>query len=111
MASEDEKDEGAGFVMGLLTGTVLGAGLGMLLAPKTGSELRGQLSEGATVVGRSASEGYRKAADAATTIVGKGRDLYDRARGAVSRGAEEVKRYGNEERAGGASEPLPPTRP
>ena len=104
MGSEDEKDEGAGFVMGLLTGTVLGAGLGMLLAPKKGSELRGQLSEGATAVSRGASEGYRKAADAATTIVGKsravygkGREVVGRAREAVSRGAEEVKRYGNHE--------------
>ena len=36
---------GGSFVMGLLTGTVLGAGLGMLFAPKAGSELRNQLSE------------------------------------------------------------------
>ena len=28
-------------MMGLLAGTVLGAGLGMLLAPKSGSDLRG----------------------------------------------------------------------
>src|SRR5687768_2436741 len=36
-----ENEGGGGFMMGLLTGTVLGAGLGMLLAPKAGSELRG----------------------------------------------------------------------
>ena len=39
-----EREEGGGsFLMGLLAGTVLGAGLGMLFAPKTGSELRSQL--------------------------------------------------------------------
>jgi gas vesicle protein len=100
MANEYEKDEGgAGFVMGLLTGTVLGAGLGMLLAPKSGSELRGQLTEGANTVGRSATEGYRKVAGAANTIADKGREFYDRARDAVSHGAEEVKRYTREEAA------------
>ena len=51
----DEHEGGGGFMMGLLTGTVLGAGLGMLLAPKSGSELRNQLTEGANSLGRRAS--------------------------------------------------------
>ena len=39
MANEyDYESGGSGFMMGLLTGTVLGAGLGMLFAPKSGSE-------------------------------------------------------------------------
>ena len=41
----DNESSGGGFMMGLLTGTVLGAGLGMLLAPKAGSELRGAIGE------------------------------------------------------------------
>ncbi len=121
MANEYDKEEGgAGFVMGLLTGTVLGAGLGMLFAPKPGSELRDQISEGANTVGRTASEGYRKAAGAANTIAEKSRDFYGRAREAVSRGAEEVKRYSaqsnqpeerrTEPRPGMPNEPLPNTR-
>ena len=40
---ENEGNGGGSFVMGLLTGTVLGAGLGMLFAPKAGTELRNQL--------------------------------------------------------------------
>ena len=40
---ENEGGGGGSFVMGLLTGTVLGAGLGMLFAPKSGHELRNQL--------------------------------------------------------------------
>jgi hypothetical protein len=48
---ENEGGGGGSFVMGLLTGTVLGAGLGMLFAPKSGSELRNQLSEQAGIGG------------------------------------------------------------
>ncbi len=104
MANEYEKEDGGpGFVMGLLTGTVLGAGLGMLFAPKSGSELRGQISERASTVGRGASEGYRKAASAANTVAEKSRGIYGRARDAVARGAEEVKRY----TGGGESESRP----
>ena len=42
---DNEGGGGGSFVMGLLTGTVLGAGLGMLFAPKSGSELRNQVAE------------------------------------------------------------------
>ena len=49
-----------GFVIGLLTGTVLGAGLGMLLAPKAGSEIRGAIGEQARNLGNMASEQYKK---------------------------------------------------
>ena len=41
----EREDGGGSFLMGLLAGTVLGAGLGMLFAPRSGSELRNQLSE------------------------------------------------------------------
>ena len=64
--SDNEGNGGSGFVMGLLTGTVLGAGLGMLFAPKAGSELRGQLTEQANNLASQASDGYRKAGVAAS---------------------------------------------
>ena len=47
-----ENDGGSGFMMGLLTGTVIGAGIGMLLAPKAGSELRGATRVGFKVNGK-----------------------------------------------------------
>jgi len=83
---ENEGGGGGSFVMGLLTGTVLGAGLGMLFAPKAGSELRGQLSEQAGNLKNTAQEGYRKAAEVAG-------DWADKTRDAVSRGSEEAQRY------------------
>jgi gas vesicle protein len=101
---ENEGGGGGSFVMGLLTGTVLGAGLGMLFAPKSGSELRNQLSEQAGNLANTASEGYRKAADTAgqwaqtgketaNEWADRGKDVYEKTRDAVSRGAEEAQRY------------------
>lgn len=85
----DSEGAGAGFMMGLLTGTVLGAGLGMLLAPKAGSELRGVIGEQARNMGSRASEEYRKASSAAGTWAEKGREFVDRTRESAGRAAEE----------------------
>src|SRR5437016_8247886 len=90
---ENEGGGGGSFVMGLLTGTVLGAGLGMLFAPKSGSELRGQISEQAGNIANAASDQYRRVSEAAGDLADRGRDMYDKARDAVSRGTEEAQRY------------------
>ena len=77
MADAHERDEhegGGSFMMGLLTGTVLGAGLGILLAPKSGRELRHDIGEQASSLGRSASEGFRRVSDAAGQVVGRVRE-------------------------------------
>src|ERR1044071_7832215 len=89
----DNEGGGGSFMMGLLTGTVLGAGLGMLLAPKAGSELRGAIGEQARNLGNTMSDQYRRASDAASGWSEKGREFVDRAREAVSRGAEEARGY------------------
>ena len=94
MADFDQYDNGGsgnGFVMGLIAGTVLGAGLGMLLAPKAGSELRGAIGEQARNFGNKASEQYRRASESATGWADKGREFVNQARDAVSRGAEETR--------------------
>jgi gas vesicle protein len=84
-----DSEHGGGFMMGLLTGTVLGAGLGMLLAPKAGSELRGQLGEQARNLANTASEQYRRASESAGGWAERGRDLVNQARETVGRGSEE----------------------
>jgi len=101
-----DKHEGGGgiFLMGLLTGAVVGVGLGMLFAPKAGSALRDQLSEQAGALANQAKDGYRKvtehagrsaarAQETAGDLADRGKDLYGRAREAVSRGADEAQRY------------------
>ena len=90
---DNEGTGGGGFMMGLLTGTVLGAGLGMLLAPKAGSELRGAIGEQARNWGNVASEQYKQARETAGTWAERGRDMVDKAREAVSRGADEARNY------------------
>ena len=89
----DTDGGGGGFMLGLLTGTVLGAGLGMLLAPKAGDELRGVIGEQARNLGSKASEQYKRASESATEWAGKGRELVDKAREAAVRGTEEVRAY------------------
>jgi hypothetical protein len=76
-----EREEGSGsFLMGLLAGTVLGAGLGMLFAPRPGSELRNQLTEQAGRLRSTANDTYNQATEKVSQIVDRGREAYDRAR-------------------------------
>jgi gas vesicle protein len=83
---------GGSFVMGLLTGAFLGAGLGMLLAPKAGSELRNQLSDQADSLGHKAADQYGRVTGKAREWVDRGREagaeVYDKARDLVSQGAK-----------------------
>jgi gas vesicle protein len=77
----EREDGGSSFLMGLLAGTVLGAGLGMLFAPKTGSELRSQLTEQAGRLKSTANDTYQQASEKVSQIVDRGREAYERARG------------------------------
>lgn len=76
----EREDGGGSFLMGLLAGTVLGAGLGMLFAPKAGNELRSQLGESAGRIRTSANDAYQQASEKVTEMVDRGKDAYQRAR-------------------------------
>jgi hypothetical protein len=76
----EREDGGGSFLMGLLAGTVLGAGLGMLFAPKAGSELRSQLGEQAGRIRTQATDGYQQASEKVSQIVDRGREAYERAK-------------------------------
>jgi gas vesicle protein len=86
----EREDGGGSFLMGLLAGTVLGAGLGMLFAPKPGSELRTKLSEQAGKLRSTAADGYQQATGKVTQIVDRGREAYDRARQTAGAAADSV---------------------
>jgi hypothetical protein len=83
----EREDGGGSFLMGLLAGTVLGAGLGMLFAPKAGTELRNQLSEQTGRLKTTANDAYAQASEKVSQMsekvgqmVDRGREAYDRAR-------------------------------
>ena len=76
----EREDGGGSFLMGLLAGTVLGAGLGMLFAPKAGADLRNQVSEQAGRLRTTANDAYSQAQEKVSQIVDRGREAYDRAR-------------------------------
>jgi hypothetical protein len=76
----EREDGGGSFLMGLLAGTVLGAGLGMLFAPRAGSELRNQLTEQAGRLRTTANDAYTQASDKVGQMVDRSREAYDRAR-------------------------------
>ena len=104
MADRDTRDDaegnGGGFMMGLLTGAVLGAGIGVLLAPKTGADLRGQIGEQARALGTKASEQYRRASETTSGLAERGREMVGQARETMSRGAEEARRAFDEASSG-----------
>ena len=84
----EREDGGGSFLMGLLAGTVLGAGLGMLFAPKAGNELRTQLGEQAGRLRSTANDTYHQATDKVSKIVDRGREAYDRARTGATGGGQ-----------------------
>jgi gas vesicle protein len=89
-----------GFVIGLLTGTFVGAGLAMLFAPRSGSDLRQRVTDSARSLGERASEQYQQASarvgEAVDEITRKGQDVRDEVADVVARGAHEVERYATE---------------
>jgi gas vesicle protein len=76
----DQTSGGGDFMMGMLWGAALGAAVGLLFAPRAGSELRGQLAQQADRLRRRASDGYSKASDTMNDLVDRGREAVDRGR-------------------------------
>ena len=85
------------FAIGLLTGTFVGAGLMMWLAPRAASELRQRLNDSARNLGERASDQYQQASarvgDVVDDLTRKGQGVRDEVAGAVARGAHEVERF------------------
>jgi gas vesicle protein len=73
MRNEQADGHGHDFVYGLLAGTAIGTAIGLLLAPKTGAELRSQLGASAERLRHQADETYRRAAGAVNDMVSQGR--------------------------------------
>jgi len=70
------------FFTGLFAGAVIGAGLGLWFAPKTGEQMREQVSDSARQFGERASKTVNDLAD-------RGREVFDRAREVISTAGEQ----------------------
>jgi gas vesicle protein len=70
--------EGVGFGVGILLGTTLGAVVAMLFAPKVGSEIRRDITEGMAELGHAAKDQMESAAAAASSAIDAGRAEYER---------------------------------
>jgi gas vesicle protein len=88
---DDRSAGGAGFIMGVMCGTAIGAALGLMFAPKAGSELRQQLSDSTEKLKqaaadttdrlkRSATEAYQTASERVDDVVARGKEAVERGR-------------------------------
>jgi gas vesicle protein len=93
MVPHDNSDSGHPLAIGLLTGAAVGIGIGMVLAPRKGAELRDEIAARANNLASTASKGYHRASDTAGHYAHRGHDAYSACRSMVSRGAHETRRY------------------
>jgi gas vesicle protein len=77
MARWDEQDSGNSmFLLGALAGALVGAGVALLMAPKSGAQMRRELNSGLNTAKDAAARRYRDIADKASQGY---RDLADKA--------------------------------
>ena len=92
--TQDRRDHT--FLIGLLTGTFVGAGLAIWLVPRLTSELRQRMTDSARELSRLASDRYQQVSARAEAVVDdltkKGQTVRDGMADAVVRGAGEVAR-------------------
>jgi gas vesicle protein len=74
----EEESGGGGFLIGLLCGTALGAAIGLMFAPKAGSEFRQRLYEQTGDIRRKAYETYDQATEQVNTVATKARQAVER---------------------------------
>lgn len=72
------------FLIGLACGAALGAVLGLLLAPRPGSELRQQVKETADQWRQKAQTAYGEATNAVSGVTARGRQAWDAGREAFN---------------------------
>ncbi len=118
MNSDSQPRRDYRLILGLLTGTFVGAGLAMWLAPRAAAELRDRLTDAATGLRQRASERYQQASaragDAIDDVTRKAQGVRDDVADGVARGAHEVERLATaakSERAGESRKPVGIDRP
>ena len=71
MARYNDESAGSGlFLLGALAGALVGAGVALLMAPKSGAQVRGDISSGFNTARDAAARRYRELADKASQKLG-----------------------------------------
>jgi len=81
MSHDDEngRNGGATFLIGFIAGSMLGAGLALLFAPKPGDETRREVAERAQRVSDKARAGLGTASDRVAQFAERGKAMYETA--------------------------------
>jgi gas vesicle protein len=79
-----EEQSGASFVLGMLTGAFIGAGVALLFAPKTGNEMRQQLGEQYRGLANRMSETTQTLREQTASLREQGRDRLQQLTGQLS---------------------------
>jgi gas vesicle protein len=90
----EEEPGGGGFLIGLLCGTALGAAIGLMFAPRAGSEMRQRIYDSTGDIRRKAYETYGQASEQVNNMVTKGRQAVDRGREAFESARQQASGQG-----------------
>ena len=96
-----EEQPGASFMLGIITGALIGAGVALLFAPKAGTEMRQQLGEQYSGLADKVGESTQHLRENARQLRDQGRErvqqltghLSDRAATAAERAATAAERF------------------
>lgn len=96
MNTQPQENANHDFLIGLMTGSVIGVGLAILFAPRLASELRQRVADSATNLGKAASQRYQnvttRVAEVVDAVTTRGQAVRDDVADAVGRGAREIER-------------------
>jgi gas vesicle protein len=83
-------ESNSSFTIGLLCGAAIGAAVGLLLAPKSGAEMRSSLAGSATKLRNTFNDRYEQASGMVGRVVDDGREAIRRGREAFDRTRQDL---------------------
>jgi gas vesicle protein len=105
-----DRESRAGFATGMIAGALVGASVALLLAPKAGSALRGEIGESVGSLRDAVNRRYRELAERAGVTVENLQDRVMRATEAFEAGAREMLRSAESASRQARTEPATSTR-
>lgn len=87
----NDRNGGATFLIGFIAGSMLGAGLALLFAPKAGEETRREVAEQAQRAKDKAREGLGSASDRVAQFAERGKAMYQTAAEKAREAAQAVR--------------------